>query len=104
MRVNVQVAPNFVVGVDGGGCAGEGRGGGLREGAYVTVSDAVGAKVGAGNLERGTINSDRSCTLTATVPVAVGTDFYDVEVGSYGAVTRSAEQAQSEGVGIGFGY
>jgi len=104
MTVEVAVAPGHVTGVDGGGCAGDGRLSGLREGAYVTVSDAVGATVGAGNLEQGVIGSDQRCTLSSSISVIEGSDFVEVEVGDYGSVTRSVEEARREGVGIGFGF
>lgn len=104
MTVSVQVAPGRVAGIDGGGCAGTDRLAGLREGAYITVRDAVGTTIGAGNLRRGTLNTDQSCTLTANPVVNAGSDFVAVEIKGFAPITRAAAEAERDGVGIGFGY
>lgn len=86
------------------GCEGSGYLSGIRDGAFVSVADATGHKVGASTFTASRLQPDGSCNLWAYPNVVLGSDFYDVSVAGEDPVTVTATEAQHEGVGIGFGF
>lgn len=86
------------------GCQGSLFLSGIRGGAYISITDAAGTTVGAGNLEAGTLNAAGECVLYAYPEVKLGSDFYNISISNRDPITRAAIEARNEGVGIGYGY
>ncbi|NKT05209.1 hypothetical protein GS485_11280 [Rhodococcus hoagii] len=99
----VKIAPHLTA-TTGSGCEGNFFMSEMKGGAYVSVADSKGEKIGASNLGAGSLDADGACVFYAYPKVRVGSDFYDISIAAGPAITRSAEDAHRKGVGMGYGY
>ncbi|MBY4227454.1 hypothetical protein ACJEDT_20095 [Rhodococcoides fascians] len=104
VTIMVQIAPARTKISPEGDCQGDVFFNGLRKNGYVSVADAAGVTVGASTYQSATLQPDGSCRLLAPTDVVRGSAFYSVNLGVGDPVIRPADEAHSEGIGVGYGY
>lgn len=104
LTIMVQIAPGRTTMSPEGDCQGDVFFNALRKNGYVSVADAAGVTVGASTYQSATLQPDGSCRLLAPTDVVKGSAFYSVNLGVGDPVIRPADEAHSEGIGVGYGY